>query len=217
MDNLGQILIQQWQMQSNWEVLAVLLSVAYVVLAARGSIWCWPCALLSTAIFSWLFFDVNLVQESALNLYYLLMAVYGWWQWNNHDVTLSKQGAPVQSWAWQKHVIAIIVMTGVSLLSGYLSVTYLNADLPYLDAFTTWFAVFTTYLVAKKVLENWLYWLAINPLAMLMYWQKDFYLTSALMLIYIAMSIYGYWQWRKLYLIQLKRSDEHSSKLSLAN
>ncbi len=70
------------QVMSYWEVIAVVLGVAYIVLAMRENSWCWYAAFGSTAIFSWLFFDVSLVMESALNVYYLAMAVYGWYVWN---------------------------------------------------------------------------------------------------------------------------------------
>ena len=191
-------LIVQWQNQSIWEVAAVILSIGYIIFASRASIWCWPCALLSTGIFTVLFFDVNLLQESALNVYYLVMAGYGWFHWRGADAASQR---PITRWRLKWHLIAILVTTCVALVSGWISDRWLGADFPYLNGVTVWFSVLTTFLVARKVLENWYYWLVINPTSFYILFHKDFYLTCALMVVYFIMSIYGaiewYQQWQK--------------------
>ena len=63
------------------ELVAMLLALAYVILAAKGSLWCWPAAFISTALYTVIFYDVLLLMDSALNVYYLVMAVYGYWIW----------------------------------------------------------------------------------------------------------------------------------------
>ena len=83
MNDVMQQVIDTFMAQSGWEMAAVALGIAYLLLAMRQSNWCWPAAFGSTAIFSWLFWDVSLVMESALNVYYLVMAVYGWWAWRS--------------------------------------------------------------------------------------------------------------------------------------
>ncbi len=192
------ILLQQWQAQSIWEIIAVVLSVAYVFLAARASIWCWPCAFVSTLIFSVLFFDVNLLQEAALNIYYLIMAIVGFYFWLNPKSENNEQ-QPISQWPLKFHIYAIIIVSIIALLSGYLSDTVLQADSPYINGFTAWFAVFCTYLVARKVLENWIYWMIINPVSLFLFWEQQLYLTAALALLYFGMSVYGYYSWTRLY------------------
>ncbi len=86
------------------EGIAVVLAVAYVWLAARQNIWCWPCALVSTGIYTWLFWNVSLPFHTGLNFYYLIMAVYGLMKWReSHADTLL-----VQSWPLSRHMICII-------------------------------------------------------------------------------------------------------------
>ena len=84
---------------SPWEYVAVLLSIAYLLLAARENIWCWLCALVSTCIYVLLFWNESLLMESALNGYYIAMAVYGWWQWRGKSAktdlaTFSEESSP---------------------------------------------------------------------------------------------------------------------------
>ncbi|NVJ49353.1 MAG: nicotinamide mononucleotide transporter [Gammaproteobacteria bacterium] len=189
-------MIEQWLAQSLWEWIAVILSIAYVVLAANANRWCWLCAFLSTAIFTVLFFDVNLLQESALNVYYLVMAVYGYWHWQDQQ---NDEQRPVIRWPLKKHLFGASICLVVASVSAVIADHILGSDFPYLNAFTVWFAVYTTYLVARKVLENWLFWIIINPLSAYMFWHKEMYVTVALMAVYFIMSWYGLWQWYRIW------------------
>jgi nicotinamide mononucleotide transporter len=184
---LAQLIATSWL-----EGIAVILALAYVWLAARQNIWCWPCALVSTAIYTWLFWNVSLPFHTGLNFYYLIMAIYGWIQWRNKHAEV---GA-VQSWTLTRHVACIFCLAiGAWALSQFAS-TVLDANFLYLDAFITVFSVFTTVLVAHKVRENWLYWIVINIFAAYLYFAKDLVLTGILFLCYTGFAIYGYTQWR---------------------
>lgn len=88
-----------------WEALAVTLGVAYLLLAVRESLWCWYAAFFSTAIYLWLFWQVQLPMESALQLYYLVMAVYGWYQWRHGGSQDSALG--ISTWGGRQHLLAI--------------------------------------------------------------------------------------------------------------
>lgn len=181
---------------SMWEVLAVMLGYAYLILAMRQNSLCWYAAFGSTAIFSWLFFDVKLVMESALNVYYLLMAVYGWWVWRTGRENTNEQ-LPIQRWTWHKHTAAWTVILLLTVISGALLDHNSDAALPYLDSFTTWGSVVTTYMVARKVLENWLYWQVFNTGAIVLYIDRELYLTALMMMTYLVMAIIGWIIWRR--------------------
>ncbi|MEP5763223.1 MAG: nicotinamide riboside transporter PnuC [Halieaceae bacterium] len=178
-----------------WEAAAVVLGIAYLLLAVREKISCWYAAFASTLIYLFLFWDVNLLMESALQLYYLVMAVYGWWQWQhggNNDSTL-----PISRWQPRQHGLAIAAILLVSASSGYLLQEYSTAALPFLDSFTTWGAVLTTWMVARKILENWLYWLVIDSVSIYLYLDRELYLTAALFAAYIVIAVFGFLAWLK--------------------
>ncbi|MDB9801247.1 nicotinamide riboside transporter PnuC [Flavobacteriaceae bacterium] len=176
-----------------WEAVAVVLAAAYLVLAMKGSIWCWFAAFVSTAIYTALFWKVSLLMESVLNIYYMAMAIYGYQQWSKYQ-----QGSHsgVISWSVERHLQIILLTALISISIGYVMATYTHASYPYLDAATTCYAVMTTYLVAKKVLENWLYWVVIDLVSIYLYLQKGLMLTSLLFVLYVGMAICGYFLWR---------------------
>ena len=183
------------------ELIAMLLSLTYVILAAKGSLWCWPAAFISTALYTVIFYDVLLLMDSALNAYYLLMAVYGYWQWSKHSNSRQDDNAEIAivSWDLSWH---IKICTGLAFLAmglGYLMANYTEAHFPYLDTFTTVFAVFATYLVANKVLENWLYWIVIDLVSIYLYSEKGLIPTTVLFVIFVIVACYGYAKWLQLY------------------
>lgn len=181
---------------SHWEYLAVFLSLAYLVLAIKENSWCWPAAFVSTFIYTVLYWNGALVMESALNVYYMIMAVVGWKMWQKTTV---QPVVPIISWPLRQHV-KIIIFTGLIALGlGFVTDTYTHADLAYLDSFTTCFAVVTTYLVAKKVLENFLYWIVIDTASIYLYFVKGYYPTLVLFILYTIMVCWGYKRWHDEY------------------
>ena len=178
------------------ELTAVVLAIAYLILAIRESLWCWPCAFLSTAIYVYLYYDVALFSESILNVYYMAMAVYGWFQWR---MGRGDSGRLIRRWTFVRHAVLILVVGALVPVWGYVMKSQFNAAYPYLDAFTTLFAVTTTFLVARKVLENWLYWIVIDAVAIYLNYMKGLELTAALFALYVVLAMVGLWQWLREY------------------
>lgn len=198
MDAFYEGIIAAAQAMSIWEVVAVILGIAYLVLAMRQSILCWYAAFGSTAIFSWLFWDVSLVMESGLNVYYLIMAIYGWSVWRGNKEK-SETNVAIKTWSLSRHALVISGIILMSLATGYGLEKNTSAALPYLDSFTTWGAVITTYMVAQKVLENWLYWLVIDTVAIYLFIDRELYLTALLMVVYVVLATIGWFMWLKEY------------------
>jgi len=185
---------------TSWEVLAVFLSIVYLILAIKQNLWCWGAAFFSTLIYSILFFDASLLMDSFLNIFYLIMAIYGWYSWKYTNALNKLEELKISSYNLNTNIKIIIVLTLISLCLGYYMANYTRADFAYLDTFTTVFAVFTTYMLTKKVLENWLYWVVIDSVSIYIYINKGFYLTAVLFLIYTILAIVAYFQWKKEYL-----------------
>jgi nicotinamide mononucleotide transporter len=184
----------------NLETLAVALGVAYLVLAMRENSLCWYCAFFSTALYVWIFGDVSLYMESALNVYYMGMAIYGWFQWQRGGV--NHEGLEIVRWTVKQHGLAISTIVLVALVSGYLLSIGTDARLPYLDSLTTWGSILTTVMVARKVLENWLYWIVINTISIYLYLDRGLEQTALMFMLYLVLAILGYYAWRKKYVDQ---------------
>lgn len=195
---------------SGWEVLAVISGVAYLLLAMRNNILCWYAALLSSTIYVFLFWDVSLPMESVLSVYYVVMAFYGWWQWRGGAAPAATDlhsHQPIVRWSLPRHAVMISAVLLLSSVSGYLLEKNTAAALPYLDSFTTWGALLTTWMVAKRVLENWLYWVVVDSAAIILYLDRDLYLTALLMAVYVVLVIIGWFQWLPLYRQQQQQQN----------
>ena len=105
-------------------------------------------------------FQAGLYMESLLQIFYVLMAAYGWLQWKN--IFNNDSDLTIKSWNNLNHVYAVISVIILAILSGIVLEEYTQAALPFIDAFTTWGAIATTYMVAKKIIENWIYWFVID-------------------------------------------------------
>lgn len=190
-------ILSQFQQTSLLELVAVLFAVAYLLLAVKENILCWSAALISTFVFLFIFWRVQLYMESALQVYYIGMAIYGWHQW-----TRPSDGATtltISRWNFKQHMAAGILIAVATIVSGKLLSSGTDARLPFLDSFTTWSSVVTTYMVARKILENWLYWLVIDSVSIVLYLDRELYFTALLFAIYIVIIFFGWFSWLKSY------------------
>jgi len=181
---------------SGWEILAVVLGILYVILAAKESQWAWPFAFFSTLIYTVLFWDGALVSSSILNFYYMAMAIYGFMLWKKDE-----QGKilKISRWPLKQHLLFISMGLVGAVVLGYLSETYLAARFAYHDAFVMVFSGIATWMMAKKVLENWLYWMVIDSTAMVLYYKSGYLATIVLFILYVILAFYGYASWKKAF------------------
>ena len=179
------------------ESVAVVMAVGYLLLAIRENIWCWLFAGISTAIYVYLFVVARLYMESALNVFYFGMAIYGFSVW--YRGRTPGRDLPVTTWPVPANARAIAVIVAAGLVSGYLLDRFSNAEFPYIDSMTTWSAIWATFLVARKVLENWWYWLVIDIASIFIYWSRDLELTALLFVVYVIMIPFGLISWTRSY------------------
>lgn len=187
----------EFNQNSVLELTAVVLAVAYLLLAVRQHIACWYAAFISTAIFLYVFWEVNLYMESGLQVYYLGMAVYGWWAWR-HDKNDDNQGLRISTWSPGQHLIVIGTIVVATIVSGTL-LSDTDQRLGYLDSFTTWGAIVATFMVTRKILENWLYWVVIDSASLYLYFDRELYFTMILFLVYLVIIFFGFRSWLREY------------------
>lgn len=194
MNDLSALVAAQFNALSPPEVGAVVLAIAYLLLAIRQNIWCWPCAAVSTAIYVLVFIEARLYMEALLNVFYFGMAVYGLWVWRG-GAQHRQPPVTVRPLPWHAAAIGTIVVA--SLCSGFLLAAYTDAAFPYVDSTTTFAAIWATFLVARKVLENWWYWLLIDVVSVFIYWNRGLELTSMLFAVYVVMIPFGLVAWSR--------------------
>lgn len=188
-------IVAQWQQQSVLEILAVIAATAYVWLASEESKWCWPCGFISTIIYVYLYWDVTLIFQMLLNIYYVAMAVWGFISWQKQgDNKLS-----ITSMSLLLHSLVISGGVAVSLFVFMLASFWFHYELIMLDIIVSVFSLITTYLTVMKKLENWIYWTIINTASIYLLLETGLYLTILLMLVYIVIAIRGFFQWINTY------------------
>ncbi len=179
------------------EAIAALLGLAYLLLAVRRNLLCWLCAFISTAIYLVLFAQAALYMQSLLQVFYLVMAVVGFIGWRQGRTETA--GVLIRTWTLKQHASAAIAVAAATLVNGWFLATQTDAAAPYLDAFVTWGSVVTTWMVARRVLENWLYWIVVDALAAYLYFSQGLLATTVLFVIYLGIVVRGYAVWLREY------------------
>ena len=187
-------LVSAWHDTSWIEITAALLAVVYLVLAIRQKLGCWVAAFISSCLYVWVLFGARLYMESVLNAFYAVMAAYGFWQWRQGR---DGAGLEVCRWPASRHLAGLLGVIGLSIVSSYFLRRFTPAAWPFVDSMVTWSSVFATFLVARKVYENWHWWLVIDSVSMCLYFTRRLYLTMLLFGMYLVLIVIGMRQWRR--------------------
>jgi nicotinamide mononucleotide transporter len=192
--DLSMQLVSAWHDTSWIELIAAALAIAYLLLAIGQRLSCWLAAFISSVLYVWVLFSARLYMESVLNAFYAAMAVYGFWQWQH-----GKGGGAlaVNRWPIARHLLAALAIVALSLVSSFFLRRYTPAALPFADSMVTWASVFTTFLVARKVYENWHWWLLIDSVSVYLYYSRHLYATMLLFGLYLILIVIGMREWRR--------------------
>ena len=175
------------------EVIATLLGVISVGLLVRQNIWCWPTGIVMVTLYIFIFYDARLYSDMGLQGAYVVMQAYGWWHWlhgREGEVELPvTRVTPSAASGW----VAVGVFGTAGL--GTVMARYTDADLAYWDAATTVMSLVAQYLQARKVLECWLVWIAVDVLAIGIYLYKDLHVTTLLYAVFLGLATWGYLSW----------------------
>lgn len=184
-----------WIENISWlEWFAFTTSLLYTWLAAKENIWCWLFGGLGAAATMILCIEGLLYSDVILQIYYIIMAIYGWLQWQ-------KQGSntkPILRMNVKLHsIIMAIGVIGLFALGAFWKIW--GAALPYLDAGITSFSILATWLIARKYLENWIYFIMIDAVSIFLFASRGMYLLAFLFVIYTFLATYGYFKWKKIW------------------
>lgn len=174
------------------EWFAVVTSLTYVFLAGKQQISCWIFAFVSSISYVIISYTTLLYVDALLNGMYALLAISGWINWK----TKSDQ-QPIKQLSWKFHGLIVLGSVILGGISGYLLDNYTNQVFPYLDAVLFFFSISATWMITKKILENWIYFIVIDLAMVGIYFNRTLYLSSLLFLLYALFAVIGYVKWRK--------------------
>ena len=183
-------------LQTNWfEIVAAILAITYLLLAMLQDIRCWVAWIISSLMYLFVMYSVSLYMEALLQIFYIFIGFYGLYQWRyKSDLN---EPLKITAWSVKNHLIVIGILIFLTSVSGYILTIYTAAASPFVDAFTTWGAIAASYLVAKKVLENWFYWFVIDLVSVFLFTSRELYPTAFLFVVYLVLVVFGYSAWRK--------------------
>ena len=170
-------------------------ALAYIILIAFENSWGWLFGIITSVLTVYLCYTGNLFFESGLNIFYVLIGFYGWYEWLYGSV--EKKEIHITKLSLLKNSYLILLGIIVWVPFAFFAKKYSTQAMPYLDAFITAFSIIATWMTAKKIIENWLYWIVLDSLGILLFANRGFYLFALLNIIYISMSVTGYFSWRK--------------------
>ena len=177
------------------EGIAAISGLLCVWLTVRQNILCWPTGLIQVILYIGVFYHARLYSDLILHVIYVIVQVYGWYHWlyggrEQTELKVTVLSVPsLVTWAILG-VVAIIPW-------GYLMATFTDAAAPYADAYVVVMSLIAQWLMARKRLESWYFWIAVDVVAIAVYGYKDLFITVGLYAIFLAFAILGYFQWRQ--------------------
>lgn len=182
---------------AHWiEMLGTALSLVYLYLSIKQNIGLWLFGLLSSALYVVVFLQSKFYADMTLQVYYVGVSIYGYWNWRFGHRPDKQQALPVIS-AKAKQVLTLSLLAcGIWAVYYIILVKFTDSPLPLCDALTTALSIVATWMLAKKILEHWLIWIFVDAFSAGLYFYKDLNITAVLYIIYAVMAVIGYFQWR---------------------
>ena len=186
--------------QTGWlEAIAVVSGIASVWFSKRENILVYPVGLVNTIFYTYLSFNSHLLGEAAVNLYYTVMSLWGWYLWSSKDsykrpllhISFSTGGEKAFQFAFFAGLYAIIFV-----LLTYLKKSFAEGAIPWADALASASAFTGMYLMAKKKVESWYWWIVTNIASIPLYFVKGFVFTSVYYLVLLVLAISGLQSWK---------------------
>jgi nicotinamide mononucleotide transporter len=187
-----------WGSPITWlEIVAFVLAVVMVVMNMRVDPVAWPLAIISSLLYFALFWNSRLYGDASLQIFFALIALWGWRQWLHGTRT---DGAALQvSVLPVRARLALVAALAIAWpAAGLFLKTYTDTDVPWWDAFPTAASVIGQWLLGRKYIENWLAWIVVNVVSVGLFAYKGLWLTVLLYAVFIAMSFAGWRAWQRL-------------------
>lgn len=178
------------------EAIATFFGLICVWLTVKQNIWCWPTGIAQVTLYIFVFYDARLYSDMILHIIYVFINVYGWhhWLYGNKEKEELKVSL-VGKWIWMWLIICVVG----TFSWGYIMANYTNAALPYFDSFITAASLIAQWLMARKIVESWWFWIVVDIVAVGVYFVKGLYITTGLYAVFLVMATMGYFEWRRAY------------------
>lgn len=165
-----------------------------VGLTARNDPWCWPTGIAMSAIFVWIFADVRLFADAGINVWYVLTGFLGWWWWLHGGAERSERPIGRVPGRELALVLGLVVVATAGM---YRQLVAADDPNPLLDGFTASLSMGAYWLQARRYVETWFLWIAVDIIYVPLYWVRELPLTGVLYAVFMLMCVYGLRHWRR--------------------
>lgn len=199
--------ISNWMTEHWVEVVAAIVSITYVILAMKQIIWLWLFGLLSAILYAWVYAHSMFYAGMALQGYYAFISIYGWIHWTSKARKKDaggKRELPVIRLNRKTFILLVVIWILLWQVIGFILYRFTDSTIPYWDAFTAAGGIVATWMLTRKILEQWLFWIFIDLFSIGLYIWQELYATTLLFAVYIIMAIIGYRQWKTAWRQQLE-------------
>lgn len=184
------------------EILGVITGIIYLWLEYRASIYLWIAGIVMPAIYIFIYYDAGLYADFGINIYYLVIALYGWLAWKTGFTIFGSKGPAKELRishtprnVWMKILLAYAT---AQIFITWLLISYTDSTVPYADSFTTALSIVGMWMLARKYIEQWWVWCVVDVASSALYIYKGLYLTAILYAVYAIIAIFGYLKWKEL-------------------
>lgn len=183
----------------NWfETTAATIGLISIFLQIKQNAWYWGVSIVMVTMYIWVYIEAKLYADMSLQVYYLIVGVYGWWAWLfGGKLKHGEKKLPVSKTNLKLWSILLLVMVSSFFAMGWILSNYTDSTVPWWDAFTTALSFAATWMLARKKLENWFVWIIVDIASTVIYYFKGLYPTMILFVILTALAVVGYFQWKK--------------------
>ena len=179
------------------EIFGVVTGIIYVILEVRQNRLLWPLGIITSAAYVIIFFTGKFYADMGLQVYYVLISIYGWYYWSRGDSQRERQEVPVVRINRQQILLLFIVFIIVWAGIYFVLDRYTDSPVPAGDSFTSALAIVATWMLTRKIIEQWFLWIIANVVSIGLYIYKGLYPTVILYAVYTAMAVYGYIEWNR--------------------
>lgn len=190
-------LVINWISGNSIELLGAVLGISFVFFSIRQNILTWPVGLLTSALYVWVFFESKLYADMGLQVYYVVVSIYGWYAWLYGDKTDHKSAIKITRLTAQMAIKLAVISFLIYILLWYILKNFTDSTVPIADSLATALSIVGTWMLARKILENWFVWLFVDAFSIGLFFYKELYPTVILFAVYTVMSVVGYLEWKK--------------------
>lgn len=190
-------LILKWLSGNYIELLGAILGMAYIIFSIRQNILTWPVGLLTSILYVWVFFDSKLYADMGLQIYYVVISIYGWYEWLYGNKTNGKTKLSISRLTPKLGFYLSVISLAIFLLIWFILKNFTDSPVPMADALATGLSIVATWMLARKILEHWLVWVFVDAFSIGLFWYKDLHPTVILFVIYTIMAFGGFIEWKK--------------------